>query len=471
MEKSSDVISLWDVGSGKVVGKLQGGGGRGAVCAFNHAGTLMAGVGWSAILRLWDPLASRQVFSIHASWNRLHFSADDRFLAGWQHDNTLCIWEVDAGSEYRTLTANPAARGERGFESTAISPDGRLLAAGAHGGLAIWDCGNGKLLAFVENSPGNNHVLWEPSGALLAMGEDGLFRRTIRRQAETGVLQIGTPERLPLPGVPLAIAQSRDGRVLASAQFEGAVVLHTERPDRLVPLGPHADVRNIAVSPDGHWVVTGGYGGHGGAKVWDARSGKAEKDLFVDDGCYPVFSPDGTRLVTGAGMTRQIRLWDVGTWAEIPFKEPVKGASPAFSPDGKLLVVETGAGVACLLDPESGREFARLEDPNQDRGLGFSFSKDGTKLVIASGDGHCLHIWDLGALRETLAEMGLDWNLPTFPPKPQGESSSLAGPSRERRQTSHALVRRARDANTASKRANIDRGNESKSIKVADPLT
>jgi WD40 repeat protein len=372
---------------------------------------MMAGVGWSTILRLWDPLAGRLVFSTHASWNRLRFSADDRFLAAWQHDNTLRIWEVNAGSEYRTLTANPAARGEREFESLAISPDGGLLAAGTQGGLGIWDCASGELLAFVENSSGNNHVLWEPSGALLAMGEDGLFRRTIRRQAETGVLQIGTPERLPLPGVPLAIAQSRDGRVLASAQFAGAVVLHMERPDRLVPLGPQADVRRIAVSPDGHWVVTGGFGGRGGAKVWDARTGKAEKDLFMGDGCYPVFSPDGKRLVTGAGMTRQIRLWEVGTWAEIPFKEPVKGTFPVFSPDGKLLVVESGAGVARLLDPESGREFARLEDPNQDRANGYSFSKDGTKLVIASSDGRCLHIWDLRALRETLADMGLDWNL------------------------------------------------------------
>jgi eukaryotic-like serine/threonine-protein kinase len=99
----------------------------------------------------------------------------------------------------------------------------------------------------------------------------------------------------------------------------------------------------------------------------------------------------------------------VGTWAEVPFKEPLKGVAPAFSPDGKLLVVETGTGVARLLDPKTGREYARLEDPSQDRAVHFTFSLDGTKLVCATGDGHCVHIWDLQAIRRQLADMGLDW--------------------------------------------------------------
>ena len=87
--------------------------------------------------------------------------------------------------------------------------------------------------------------------------------------------------------------------------------------------------------------------------------------------------------------------WQVGSWAEIPFKEPLKGYSPAFSPDGKLLVVETGTGVARLLDPKTGKEYARLEDPSQDRADEFSFSPDSTKLVCGTVDGHCLHVWDL----------------------------------------------------------------------------
>ena len=196
--------------------------------------------------------------------------------------------------------------------------------------------------------------------------------------------------------------------MLAAAQIQGGVVLRADQPDQLVNLGPHEDARYVAVSPDGQWVVTGSFG-YGGAKVWHARTGKLEKELATGIFCRVVFSPDGQRLLTSSGVVWQLRAWEVGTWTEVPVKETLKGASPAFSPDGKFLAVETGLGVVRLLDPETFREYARLEDPNQDRAQHFTFSAKATKLVCATGDGRCLHVWDLRAMRRQLAEMGLDW--------------------------------------------------------------
>jgi serine/threonine protein kinase/WD40 repeat protein len=406
-----DVITLWDVVANKQVAKLEGSHGGGMHYAFNHAGTLLASIGWTNILRLWDPQANRPLFTTH-TWDIMpRFSPDDRFLAARDYENKLRILEIAAGGEYRTLTANVLV-GKRPYRCSAISPDGLLLAAGggeSSPGVGLWDFPSGKLLAFLEENSGY-FVLWEPSGALLTMGQNGLFRRPIRRDPETGAVHVGAPEKLPVPGAPIAIAQSPDGLVLASAQFEGAVVRHADQPDRLIPLGPHTDARFVAVSPDGQWVATGGHGYPGGAKVWEARTGKPVKDLSdVGPFCQVVFSPDRKCLLTSAGLTPQIRAWQVGSWAEVPFKEPLKGTSPAFSPDGKLLVVETGTGAARLLDPKTGKEYARLEDPSQDRANQFSFSPDSTKLVCATGDGHCLHIWDLRAMRRRLADMGLDW--------------------------------------------------------------
>ena len=406
----SDIVTLWDVGAGKQIGTLEMEEG-GARFAFNHAGAMLASNGWSGILRLWNPLSNEQLFHTHTiGTTRPLFSEDDRFLAARELENKLCIWAVAAGDEYRTLTADPKA-GKRRYACSAVSADGHLLAGGGGGsspGVGVWDLSSGKLLAFDDSS---NFVLWGPSGALLTMGRNGLFRRPIRRDPATGVVHVGAPEKLPVPGAAAAFAQSADGRVLASAQFQGAVVLHADQPDRLIPLGPQTDVRHVAVSPYGQWVATGGFGHPGGAMVWEAQTGRLEKDMS-DIGCFcqVVFSPDGKRLLTCAGITHQIRVWQVGSWTEVPMTEPLQGVSPAFSPDGKLLIVETGAGVARLLDPESGKEFARLEDPSQDRADHFTFSPDGTKLVTASGDGACLHVWDLRALRRQLADMGLDWD-------------------------------------------------------------
>jgi serine/threonine protein kinase/WD40 repeat protein len=414
-----DVISLWDVGSGKQIAKLEGLQGGGLRFAFNHAGTLLASTGWSGNLCLWDPLANRQLFSTHVVGAFTpRFSPDDHLLATKEDGNKLRIREIAAAGEYRTLTANLVAS-KRPYGCSAISADGHLLAGGGGGsgpGVGLWDFSSGKLLAFLEGEGSHDFVLWEPSGALLTTGRNGLFRRTVHRDQTTGMVHLDAPEKLPVPGGHNMIAQSRDGRVLASAEFQGAVAWHADQPDQLIPLGSHPDARYVAVSPDGQWVVTGGFGHPGGAKVWVARTGKLEKDLpVVGPFCRVVFSPDGKRLLTSAGLTPQIRAWHVGSWAEVPFKEPPQGFVPAFSHDGKLLVVETGTGVARLLDPKTGREYARLEDPSQDRAEHFAFSPDGTQLVIATADGHCLHIWNLRVIRRRLAKMGLDWDLPPYP--------------------------------------------------------
>ena len=122
------------------------------------------------------------------------------------------------------------------------------------------------------------------------------------------------------------------------------------------------------------------------------------------------FSPDGKWLATNGGG---LRLWAVGSWQEGP---QIGGQVVAFSPDSKLLAVEMGYGVVRLVNPETGLEYARLEDPNQDRPIHMSFSPDGTQLVTTNSDSLSIHVWDLRAIRKQLANMALDWELPPYPP-------------------------------------------------------
>jgi hypothetical protein len=69
-----------------------------------------------------------------------------------------------------------------------------------------------------------------------------------------------------------------------------------------------------------------------------------------------------------------------------------------------------------LVDPDSGHEYARLEDPNQDRAHNLAFSPDGSQLFASTKDSPAVHAWDLRAIRAELAERGLDWDLPPYPP-------------------------------------------------------
>ncbi len=181
------------------------------------------------------------------------------------------------------------------------------------------------------------------------------------------------------------------------------------------PLGPHEDARYVAVSPNRQWAVTGGFGTRG-ATVWRTATGERVQGLPRRLRLPLLFSARTvSALVTSTsssagGAIFQIRVWEAGTWAEVLLKKPAWGSFPAFSPDGKLLAAGSGDGAAVLLNPETGAEYARLEDPTLHRADNFSFSPDGTKLVTASLDGNCLHVWDLQALRRRLRAMDLDWD-------------------------------------------------------------
>jgi tetratricopeptide (TPR) repeat protein len=80
------------------------------------------------------------------------------------------------------------------------------------------------------------------------------------------------------------------------------------------------------------------------------------------------------------------------------------------------LAVEAGSGTVLLLDPDTGREYARLEDPNQDRAGHLAFSQDGSQLVASTPDSPAVHVWDLRAIRAELAKRDLDWDLPPYRP-------------------------------------------------------
>jgi serine/threonine protein kinase/WD40 repeat protein len=413
-------IYLWDVPAGKQTVILEGMRNSGIKIAFNHAGNLIAATGWEARLRLWDSQTGQQVFSTDSGGSAPRFSRDDRWMSSDARGDKLGLWQITGGDEYRTLI-HPQATAEVAYLNATIHGDRRLLAVGMKGAFALSDLASGRELDFVK-LPGSNHVLFEPSGALLSNGPAGLLRWPLNAEPESGLVRLGPPRTLSVPGSICDIACSGDGRVIASAQFQGGLVLHADRPDQPLRLGPHDDVRYIAVSPDGLWVATGSHS-RWDTKIWDALSGKLVKELPIDGGRVG-FSPDSKWLATAGRLPR---LWEVGTWREGPsISEGNTGiVSFAFSSDCKLLALETGYGVVRLLAPDTFKECARLEDPHQDRARDLLFSPDGTQLVTVTSDSESVHVWDLRAIREQLAKMGLDWDLPAYPPRRPDDAKSL----------------------------------------------
>src|SRR5262249_24759293 len=106
------------------------------------------------------------------------------------------------------------------------------------------------------------------------------------------------------------------------------------------------------------------------------------------------------------------RIVPVGRWTQgIPI---TWNGGMAFSSDSSVLAVEMGHGAIQFIDPATGLERARFEDPSQDKAEWLAFSPDDTRLVTSSNDGKAVHIWDLRLIRTRLAMLGLDWGTQPF---------------------------------------------------------
>jgi WD40 repeat protein len=419
----SRYIRLWDVAKQTENWKSSGPRNGGIMVAFNPTGDLLASFDWNSTLRLWNPLIGQQVFQTQIHMSQLNFKIDDDVLSGFNEETgTVGLFHVAAGREYRTLVRAPSI-GDGAYHRVAVSPDGRMLAAGMEDGIGFWDFATGAPIEFIPAGT-TGCVLFETDGGLLTKGPAGIFRWTFSADpAAPGILRCGAPERIPLPpSKNNGLACSRDGRIIASAHGNGGVVLHRGRRDWLVELAPHADVRFIALSPDEKWAVTGGHNGFG-VKVWEAATGKLFRELIPDISLSAVgFSPDGNWLATTGGG---VRLWHVNDWSEAAY---LGGTAFAFSHDSRLMAVETGQGLVRLLEPATGRVVAQLDDPNRDVAGHMAFSPDNRQLVTSTNvNTGKIHVWNLELIRTRLAEMRFDWDLPSGGANRSGHEFPVAG--------------------------------------------
>jgi WD40 repeat protein len=410
------LIRLWDVASGRLLRVLEGHKSLGINCAFNRTGDRLLSNDWNGVLRVWEPSSGRQLLSFPAAgYNILRISPDDRVSALRLADYTKCqLLRLHPGLEYRTidLRGDTSSRGIHNYPL--VHPGGRLLAARATDlSVVLVDLSAGREVATLR-IPEGNPLLWGPSGELLTWGTAGLLRWPVRADpAEPGRYRFGPPERLLRSTNAWGWGSSADAQTIAIPDYDrGAVLVHRGPPARTVRLQPQQDVRFCAVSPDGRWVATASWGNTDGlgAKVWEAATCTLVKELAVPGLCTVAFSPDGRWLLTTGGGCR---LWEVGSWNEW---WKVGGANACFSPDSQLLAVEGSAGAIRLVRPQGRTELTRLEAPEQTRLLPRCFTPDGTRLIAVGVDTQALHVWDLRAIRERLAELGLDWDLPPYPP-------------------------------------------------------
>jgi serine/threonine protein kinase/WD40 repeat protein len=380
---------------------------------YNPAGDRIVRRGWDGLVHLFDAVSGQLLFSA-PSLPRAGsgFDRTGQRLAGARvgdRKDRIGLWSVADGHEYRALLHSGSGTS---YGDPAIHRGGRLAAQGVTDGLALFDLRSGRELDHLPISPRGLALTFDGTGSLLSNGFEGCFRWPVRPDPmKPGRFGVGPPERLPFNPGHGPVATSHDGRVVAQGMwagygmhaYAGGWILHPNSPTpRRVEAG--ISIGSCSVSPDGRWVAFGGP--YTPLQVYDAATAQRVFQSPVIEGDRGRFSPDGHWLATN---TDGGRVYAVGSWEP----GPQLGPGTPWDVTPELAVLGQSNGIYRLVALATGRELARLEDPEQNTGSA-AFTPDGTRLVVKAKNG--LRIWDLRRIRAELAKLGLDWDAPPYLP-------------------------------------------------------
>lgn len=115
-------------------------------------------------VQIWDVPTGREIGKLTGhgrAVGKVAFSRDGKLLATGGTDNTIKIWDLAAKREVATLTGHAA-----NIESLDFHPDGRLLAsAGEDGSTFLWDTKTGEhLLTLISLDDGGEWMVVTPQG-------------------------------------------------------------------------------------------------------------------------------------------------------------------------------------------------------------------------------------------------------------------------------------------------------------------
>ncbi len=357
------------------------------------------------------------------------WTPDGRYVMTLTYDSksiNLCFWRASDAGEWRPSSELPPEYAKDGK----LSLEGRLLLAKAESDAFDWVAkAEGKKAADYGGVNTTSSAL-SPDGEMVATGNyDGSVSLWTHYGSLLAVMRGHA-------GKATQVEFSKDGRWIVSTGSDKVVRLWDTglggARSILGEPGPK-EVRHSEPSPDGKVLVTAG--DDNTIRIWEVSTGKELHDINNDVNASPgvVFSPDGKLFLTTDGKN-VAHVWDVGSGHSVAdlkrSEKPEAGAfsddfvsKAAFSPDGKMVLTIFGGGDAAVWDTASGKVLFRPSDPlaedNKPREtdpagrtvLGppsmigvvlAAFSPDGGRLVTVHNRfmGRILRVWDARTWRK-----------------------------------------------------------------------
>jgi WD40 repeat protein len=257
----------------------------------------------------------------------LAFSPDGAWLASGARDGLIRVWKVrtltQAGNPDRVPAPAWQADGhQKGVNTLDFSPDGQILASGGNDAVArLWNPATGEPLGMIiGGSFAVPSIAFSPDGNSLAIANGEYIRlRDPNSESITGTLLSETPI--------YTLEYSPDGSRLAAGDISNGVQIWDPTqafrtglevyptPLKLAghgarPTSFRALIWDITYGNDGTLLTSAG--GDNTIRMWDAASGILLATLMGHQDAVTnlAFSPDGTRLVSG-GLDGKLIIWGV----------------------------------------------------------------------------------------------------------------------------------------------------------------
>lgn len=251
------------------------------------------------------------------------FSPDGARIVTVHSDNTAWIRDAIDGAPRFVLEHDDALQ-----NVVDISPDGERIVTADGAVVRVWNLRTGQPLVASEghdaavtsaafSRDGRRILITDDSGARVWEPDSGVERHAVgpvraAAWSPDGTRFVTTPQGL---GRAFSVHDANTGATVASFAAQPGVIM------------------SVAFDPAGTRLVTGS--SDRSVRVWDAQTGAVLVTLKGHQASVnaAIFSPDGARLATSDGS--DVILWDLSTGRELA---TLHGKLPVFSPDGTRIV-------------------------------------------------------------------------------------------------------------------------------------
>ena len=376
---------LWDLCRGNQSATLTGHTWIVTCTAFSPDGKRLATGSMDGTARIWDAATHTNIATLkvsdHAAWS-VAFTPDGKALMTADTEGVQ-FWNADS---WQVITNFPG-------KLAALSRDGTLLATADSspfawepaGAVTLWDWRTGQRLR-----------RFDLPGRALALSPDGSRLAVAGEKTGIHIFDAGSGKRLRSFATEKPVWSlnfSPDGRRLASAGWSSEVSLWNpadDSPPQKIS-GHRLNVWSAVFSPDGATIVT--TGSDQTLRLWDAATLQPKNVLrgHQSEVWCAAFSPDGQQLVTG-GKDQNVMLWPTDAPARREALPHANEMRPIFSPDGtRLITVNPNSGWTSALWTVDARKLVAPTLANGQRVVGFS--PDGQQVVAFDGDEDALEFW------------------------------------------------------------------------------